>query len=140
MDWKCPVCGKTFKRERQAHKCFTGGGPELAFPGPKAKWLSLYLELLSRAKSRIDFEPDYPPSGGAIWRKRSIFASMHGESAGLFVNFFSGQPLPDVRIVTGISPSAHRLAYAFRLTDMEELDTILEYIVGSYVLTGQAGK
>jgi hypothetical protein len=140
MDWKCTVCGKTFKRERQVHTCFTGGDPELAFHGAKAKWLPLYLELFSIANKRLGFIPEYPPSGGVQWRKRSVFAGMHGESSGLHVVFFSDQRRDDIKAETIYQMSANRIAHGMVIADTARISELMDLIEYSYVLTGQANE
>ncbi len=140
MDWTCPTCSKTFKRTNQAHKCFTGASPELAFPGTKAKWLPLYHVLLECVKAQASFTCDYPPSGGALWRRRSIFASMHGETKGLYVNFHSDLRLAIEGLITVEPISAHRLLHIVCFDDPDRVPEIAGYIVASYLLTEQSGQ
>lgn len=140
MDWKCPGCGLTFKRINQAHQCVSGGGPELAFTGSKAKWLPLYMELLVAARARMQFDCVYPPSGGVIWRKRSAFAAMNPESRCLRVNFRSNQPLRHIEGVAVFPMSANRVLHVVSLQNNARVVEIVEYIQSSYVLTNQEGK
>ena len=139
MDWTCPTCGKTFKRVNQAHQCFSGGSAELAFPGRKAQWLPLYLALRDAVRARVPFDCDYAPSGGAQWRRRSIFASMHGEAAGLYVNFFSNQRLTIEGLMAVTPISAHRLMHIVCFRSEDRIAEIAGCIVASYALTEQAG-
>jgi hypothetical protein len=139
MDWTCPTCGKAFKRTRQAHKCFSAGTPEHGFPGDKGKWLPLYFTLLSSVQDKVPFDCEYAPSGGAQWRKRSIFASMHGEKAGLYVNFFSSQQLSSIHPLLVFVHSANRLMHVVCISDTEQVPELAGCILASYVLTEQAG-
>ncbi len=140
MDWTCPTCGKTFKRANQAHKCFSGGSPELAFHGKKAEWLPLYHALLGCVQAQVSFTCEYPPSGGASWRRRSIFASMHGEANGLYVNFFSDFCVAIEGLITTESISAHRLMHVVCFEDQQRVPEIAGHIVASYLLTEQVDQ
>lgn len=140
MDWTCPICGKTFMRAKQAHKCYSGGTPELAFPGKQAKWLPLYLALLDAVQARVPFACDYVPSGTAVWRWRSIFAHISGRNAGLYVNFHSNNRLQIDGLKAAMAMSANRVMHVVCFSDPDRIPEIADYIVASYVLTEQAGR
>ena len=124
-------------RHTSASPC---GTEELGFPGTKGKWLPLYREILSAVKARVPFDCDYPPSGGAIWRRRSIFATMHGERAGLYVNYFADQRQPIEGLITVIPMSVHRLMHIVEVSDAEKIPEIADGIIASYYLTEQDGR
>lgn len=132
--WTCEICGRTFRRQGQSHS-HDARTKEDAFRGDKVKWLPLYENLKARAVERLGPFSEYYPSVGVMWKQTSTFAEVKCKKDVMEIAFYSDRLHPEREPTRWLQTSTNRVAHLISVKDDRNFETILNWIVESYLLT-----
>lgn len=125
MAWTCPVCGKTFAKPKQSHKCEQVDIDDL-FDGKAAYLPGLYATLLQRVQERFPCRPSFSRKAITMYAaNHQSFLVVHPKRDALDLWFPLDRKEQTFPIFKIIQASKSRYAHYVRLEVPEEIDALL---------------
>ncbi|NYZ75533.1 hypothetical protein H0O03_04710 [Candidatus Micrarchaeota archaeon] len=124
MNWKCPKCGRKFRKEGQLHSC-------RVFPlekhfANKDYALKLFGELKKALRKKIgSFEVVSLPCCIHLHAKGVDFMAAYALRDGLKLHFALERKLSSPRIGQAAQYSAHRVMHEMKIETADEIDAEL---------------
>ena len=139
--WKCPRCGRTFRRPRQAHSCGVGKRAELlrGKPEPLVRlYRSLETSLARLAGVEIVMRGRY-----ALFRTTRIFADLVFMKDALRLALLLDREVRDPMFLKLGRMSTHRVAHVAKIRSVAELRAVRPYLIEAHrfaLRDGAAGR